>query len=127
MARVRQGNAATIGNAGGWSTPSTGVNVAAGTAAVVTSQWGGKGNLRPNIGNISATSNGQPLFNGITDIVGGTSPILGMTAGNALMQLNPGTLIIELPSGQQDLGVVPIELTIPAGLQCPIGTTAVSK
>jgi hypothetical protein len=123
MARVLQGNPDTIGNPGGWSGQSVGnINVSGGTAAVVTSQWGGKGNLRPNIGAVRATYNGQPLFNGISDIVGGKSPIPGMTAGEALMNLYPGDLIIELPSGQ-DLGVVPIKLTIPAALQCPSGTT----
>jgi RHS repeat-associated protein len=124
MARVLEGNADTIGSPGGWSGPSVGnVDVTAGTAAVVTSQWGGKGYLRQYIGQISATtSNGQTLFTGISDIIGGTSPIPGMTAGNALMSLYPGDLIIELPSGK-DLGVVPIELTIPASMNCPSGTT----
>lgn len=125
MARVLAGNPNTIGNPGGWSGPSVGnTNVAAGTAAVFTSQWGGKGNLRPFIGQVSATSNGQPLFNGISDIIGGKSPIPGMSAGNALMTLYPGDLLIELPSGS-DLGVVPIELTIPATMNCPAGTTEV--
>jgi hypothetical protein len=124
MARVLEGNPNTIGSPGGWSTPSEDVNVAADTAAVVTSQWGGKGNLRPYIGSISATSNGQPLFNGISDIVGGSkSPVPGTTPGNGLMQRYPGDLIIELPSGK-DLGVVPIELTIPSSLPCPAGTIA---
>jgi len=79
---------------------------------------------RPFIGQVSATSNGQPLFNGISDIIGGQSPIPGMSAGNALMTLYPGDLLIELPSGS-DLGVVPIELTIPATMNCPSGTTEV--
>ena len=125
MARVLGGNPNTIGKPGGWSGPSVGnINVGAGTAAVVPSQWGGKGNLRPNIGAVSGTYNGQPLFNGISDIVGGASPIPGMSAGDALMSLNPGDLIIELPSGK-DLGVVPIVLTIPATMKCPPGTTEV--
>jgi hypothetical protein len=120
---VLGGNPNTIGNAGGWSTPSNQVNVAAGTAAVVTGQWGGKGALRPNIGSINGSSMGQQLFNGITDVVGGTSPIPGVPVGQALEQLYPGTLIIELPSGQ-DMGIVPIEITVPADFPCPDGTLA---
>jgi RHS repeat-associated protein len=127
-ARVLQGNPDTIGSPGGWSGPSVGdIDVAADTAAVITSQWGGKGTLRPYIGQVSGTYNGQTLFNGITDIVGGLSPIPGMTAANALMKLYPGDLIIELPSGQKDLGVIDIEITIPAKLKCPSGTTEVPQ
>jgi hypothetical protein len=80
--------------------------------------------LRSNIGLVSATSNGQPLFNGISDIIGGVSPIPGMSVGDALITLNLRDLIIELPSGK-DLGVVPIELTIPATMKCPSGTKQV--
>lgn len=123
LARVLGGNPNTIGNPGGWSTPTGNVDVAAGTAAVVPSQWGGKGNLRPYIGSISGSSMGQPLFNGITDVVGGTSPMPGVPAGQALMQIYPATVIIESPSGQ-DQGIIPITLTNPAGLPCPDGTLA---
>lgn len=126
-ARVLKGNPNTIGSPGGWSGPSVGdIDVATGTAAAITSQWGGKGTLRPDIGQINGTYNGETLFSGITDIVGGVSPIPGMTAANALMTLYPGDLIIELPSGK-DLGVINIVITIPASLKCPSGTTEVKQ
>ncbi len=116
-ARVLQGNADLIGKQGGFP----GVTVAAGSAAVITSQWGGKGRLRSFLQQIGGTAGGTS-FSGITDVIGGESPIPGMNVRDALQALNPGLLILELPSLPSDLGVVNVELTVPASISCPAGT-----
>jgi len=61
--------------------------------------------LRPNLAGISGTftdANGNVVggFSGISDVIGGTSPIAGMNVRDALRQLNPGTLIVELVTGR---------------------------
>src|SRR6185437_5930137 len=105
------------------STPNNPVNVAAGSAAVIPSQFaGGKPWLLSNGGAISGSSNGVALFSGVTEVIGGTSPIPGMNVRDALMQMNPGDLILELPSATKDMGVVPITLNLPDGSTCPQGT-----
>lgn len=122
-ARVLQGNASTIGKPGGFSTPNNPVDVAPGTAAVIPAQFvGGKSWLKSNRGAISGSSNGVALFSGVTEVIGGTSPIPGMNVRDALMQIYPGDLIVELPSAQKDIGVVPITLDLPDGSTCPQGT-----
>ena len=123
QARVLQGNSRLIGRSGGFSTPRSAVSVTADSAAVIPAQFGGKGALRPHIGEISATTNGQPLFNGVTDVIGGASPIPGLNVRDALRELNPNVLIIELPGAERDLGTIPIELTVPDGVNCPEGTS----
>ena len=77
-ARVLAGNPSTIGTQGGFP----GVLVGAGSAGVDPQQWGGKGNLRPNIGNISGTftdDHGVVLgsFNGITEVIGSSGFLVG--------------------------------------------------
>lgn len=122
-ARVLQGNASTIGNPGGFSTPNNPVNVATGTAAVIPSQFtGGKSWLKSNRGSISGSSNGVTLFSGVSEVIGGRSPIPGTNVRDALMQMYPGDLIVELPSAPKDMGVVPITLNLPDGSTCPQGT-----
>ena len=44
---------------------------------------------------------------------------------DALRQMNPGMLIIELP-GQQDMGHIGVVITVPDGMACPGGTAPVS-
>lgn len=117
-----KGNSNLIGRVGGIGTLKNPVTVAAGSAAVIASQFGGKGNLRSYGAQISGSTNGTTLFTGVTDIIGGTSSIAGLDVQAALEQMNPGDLIIELPSAAQDLGVVPITLTLPDGSSCPSGT-----
>lgn len=63
------------------------------------------------------------MFSGVSDVIGGESPISGMNVRDALRQLNPVTLIIELPSADRDLGTIPIELIVPDGVSCPEGTS----
>ena len=122
-ARVLAGNPSTIGTQGGFP----GVLVGARSAGVDPQQWGGKGNLRPNIGNISGTftdDHGVVLgsFNGITEVIGGKSPTPGMNVRDALKKRYPGRLLIELPSSKKDLGIVNVTINVPAGVPCPEGT-----
>ena len=122
-ARVLQGNASTVGKPGGFSTPNNSVDVVSGSAAVIPSQFsGGMSWLRSNREAISGSSNGVTLFSGVTEVIGGTSPIPGMNVRDALMQIYPGDLILELPSSPKDMGVVPITLNLPDGSTCPQGT-----
>jgi len=73
-------------------------------------------------GDVNPNSGGQQqTFNGITDVNGGKSPIAGMNVRDALMQLYPGDLIIELVNGK-DQGVTTIILTLPKATPCPAGT-----
>jgi plasmid stabilization system protein ParE len=125
-ARVLGGNPALIGQPGGYSTPNNPIPVTAGSAAVIPSQWpGGTSYLRNNGANISGTTaNGTPLFKGVTDVMGGTSPISGENVRTAMQQLNPGDLLIELPSGS-DMGVIPVTINTPDGEGCPAGTSPV--
>ncbi|MGH8549080.1 MAG: RHS repeat-associated core domain-containing protein, partial [Methylococcales bacterium] len=122
LARILQGNPSTIGQQGGFP----GLTVAAGSAAVIPQQFGfaRASGLKPFAGQISGTiGGGAASFSGVTDVIGGKSPIPGTPVRDALQQLNPGTLIIELPSGTKDLGTTSIELTVPDALPCPTGTT----
>jgi RHS repeat-associated protein len=117
-ARVLQGNPNLIGRQGGFP----GVRVTTGSAAVIPEQWGGRSQLRPNLGGITGTLAGGQSFRGITDVIGGESPIPGTNVRDALQTLNPGLLILELVSLQNDPGVVNVALTVPAGFPCPAGT-----
>jgi len=78
--------------------------------------------LRPHLGAISGNLAGGQSFSGITDIVGGESPTPGKDVRTALQDLNPGKLILELPSLYEDLGTVDVELTVPDDFPCPTGT-----
>jgi hypothetical protein len=75
--------------------------------------------LLPFLGGISGTSAaGAPIFNGVTDVIGGRSPIPGMNVRDAIQVLNPNTLIIELPNGT-DLGTIDMIINTPTGVPCP--------
>jgi len=118
-ARVLGGNPRSVGRQGGFP----GVRVAAGSAAIIPQQFGGlpKSSLAPYLGQISGSVGGRVIFAGVTDVIGGTSPIPGMNVRDALQLLNPGTFIVELVTGT-DLGVVNISLSVPEPLSCPTGT-----
>jgi RHS repeat-associated protein len=137
-ARVLAGNPKTLGQQGGVP----GKAVAPNSAAATPKQWGfatgaGFSNLPVSgttgapipgplasffFGDVNSSPNGvQQNFNGITDVNGGKSPIAGMNVRDALMQVYPGTLIIELVNGQ-DQGVTTVILTLPQGIPCPSGT-----
>jgi hypothetical protein len=125
-ARVLKGNKNLIGKNGGFS-GNKAIPVTPGSAAVDPAQWGGKGALRPNLDNISGvftddSGNQVGEFNGVSDVIGGESPIPGTNVRDALKQLNPGKLIVELPSAKKDLGTVNATITVPDGCPCPEGT-----
>lgn len=65
-------------------------------------------------------------FDGVTDVIGGASPIPGVNVRTALELLNPSLLIIEL-NAAQDQGIVPVTINVPAPLSCPSGTTPASR
>ena len=110
------GNPRHIGKQGGFSP----VKVSRSGAAIDTAQWGGdKGKLRPHLENISGKVDGKIIFDNVSEVIGPKS------AREKLKKLNPNTLLIELPGGVKDLGVVDITLTIPDCLSCPEGTKAV--
>jgi RHS repeat-associated protein len=117
-ARVLGGNPNTVGRQGAFP----GVLVQSGSAAVIPQQFGtGKSGLTPHIGQISGTTAGGQSFTGISDVIGGKSPTPGMNVRDALQAMYPGLPIIELPSGR-DEGTVDIEISVPTGLPCPVGT-----
>lgn len=117
-ARVLKGNTALEGHAGGIP----GQTVKAGSAAVIPSQFGVKSGtaLASAAGTIHGTVGGVP-FHGVTDVMGGKSPIPGENVRTAMQQLNPGRLVLEIPGGS-DLGVVRVTITVPTNLGCPQGT-----
>ncbi len=115
-ARILGGNPRTIGRTGGFGVP-----VERGSAAIIPGQFGTRAEVNQNRSNITATSNGQPLFNGATDVVGGRTPTPGVPVRDALQQLNPGELIIELPGGQ-DQGHQDVNVDVPDNMSCPVGT-----
>jgi len=63
-------------------------------------------------------------FSGVTDVIGGaTDPVTGENPREKLQRLFPNKLIIELPGAKKDLGIQPVELTLPENIPCPTGTT----
>jgi hypothetical protein len=105
------------------------VPVTASGAAIIPSQFGGKGTLRPYLNQISGVfPNVNASFQGVVDVIGGAPPPGFPANSNVrtdLITLNPGKLILELPAASQDYGTTAVTLTIPAALKCPAGTTQV--
>jgi RHS repeat-associated protein len=124
-ARILKGNSSLVGNPGAFP----GVEVQNGTAASIPEQFGlTTSGLAPFIGGISGqTADGSVSFSGVTDVIGGKSPIKGMNVRDALQVLYPNTFIVELPSIASDAGVQDIVLSLPLGLPCPKGTVEVEK
>jgi RHS repeat-associated protein len=137
-ARVLGGNPWKIGKQGGVPGTPVGANSVAG----IPSQWGfssGSGfkNLQVSgtvgaliqgplanfyFGDVNSTATGlQQTFTGITDVMGGATPIPGMNVRDAMMELNPGVLILELVNGR-DQGITTVVLNLPEGVPCPYGT-----
>src|SRR5579875_1349592 len=127
-ARVLQGNAATIGaplNHGAFNYNPNPVQVQAGSAAVIPSQFGFASNaqMKPYISQISGIiGNGLASFNSVSDVIGGKPPSGYANVRGYLQHTFPGELILELPSAPKDYGTQPVRLTIPANLPCPTGT-----
>lgn len=102
-----------------------GVKVQLGTAAVDPAQFGVANGaaLAPYASGIHGTIGGAS-FSGVTDVIGGKSPVPGMKVRAALESMYPGQLIIEL-NGEPDQGAnVPVTVFVPQGLNCPSGTSA---
>ncbi|HEV2387691.1 MAG TPA: RHS repeat-associated core domain-containing protein [Candidatus Acidoferrales bacterium] len=119
-ARVLKGNPRTVGRPGGFGTP-----VQAGSTAVSPNQWGGKSVLGPVLGEISGVFPGtDQSFNGISDVIGSN---VVPNVRDVLQTDNPGQLLLELPTGPDLGGQVPVILTVPASLPCPQGTHEVSR
>ncbi len=122
VARVLKGNSRHIGKDGGFSTPTRALTISKMTAAIIPSQWGGTSSIRPHVQDISGVNlNGSPvipLFNDAVEIVGPTSVY------EILSSKFPGALVIELPGADKDQGLLPIAISIPSGLPCPKGTSA---
>ncbi|MDA2924149.1 hypothetical protein MYX65_05750 [Acidobacteria bacterium AH-259-L09] len=99
--------------------------VAAGSIAIDPAQFGGKGAVRPFLNQISGVVGEERIpFSGVTDVIGGPSPIPAMNVRDALKAIfgkDGPVLLIELVTGP-DLGVTTVELTVPAVLPCPEGT-----
>jgi hypothetical protein len=123
-ARVLGGNPRTVGKQGAFP----GVVVNSTSAAVIPQQFAGsKGQLTPYIDQISGTTlDGSPIFDGITDVIGGKSPIPGTNVRDALADMFPDDVIVELPGGD-DMGVIDIIIWVPRSDKCPIGTKPVSR
>jgi RHS repeat-associated protein len=119
-ARILGGNSNTIGRPGGFSGDTVGdILVEAGTAAIDTAQWGGKGVIRPIRNSIyGELARGGGLFHGISDVIGSDE------VANVRQELKdryPGTLLLELISGS-DMGVQDVAIFVPLTLSCPQNT-----
>ena len=118
-ARILKGNAGHIGETGGFGEQ---IVINDRSVAIDPVQFGGKAKVRPHLEDISGYVDGQLIFDNVAEVIGGRSPIPGINVRDALKRMNPDTLILELPGGKNDLGVVPIVLTVPCTLSCPSGT-----
>ena len=118
--RGLSGNTALSGLQGGIP----GQTVEPGTAAVIPQQFGmtsGVG-LAPYAPYISGWIGGA-RFSGVTDVIGGTSPIPGVNVRTALQQLFPGQLILEIPGAADQGANAPVDMTVPQPMGCPTGTS----
>lgn len=81
--------------------------------------------MRPFLDKITGVVGDQRIpFSGVTDVIGGRTPIPGMNVRDALKAIygkDEPVLLIELVTGR-DLGVTTVELMIPASFFCPEGT-----
>lgn len=136
-ARVYQGNAALIGNGGGFNTNPADLSKYAITddsAAVIPSQFGmTKSQMRPYINQISGALSNGDSFNSVRDVMDdyNTRSALGLTTTQFQQHLidreesaNGGQdlLMLELPGISKDAGVVDVTLNLPDGMACPHGT-----
>jgi RHS repeat-associated protein len=99
------------------------------TAAIIPSQFGGYGQLRPFASQISGWGWQSPspnpafTFQGL-DAVGPVTPTFN--AQSYLQRQYPGQFIMELEGGSGDLGSMWVFLDMPGNLPCPAGTQLVS-
>jgi hypothetical protein len=120
VGRGLSGNMALSGDQGGIP----GQTVEPGTAAVIPQQFGmtsGVG-LAPYAPFISGAI-GSAKFSGVTDVMGGKSPIPGMNVRAALQQLFPGQLLLEIPGAADQGSNATVDMTVPLPMGCPTGTS----
>jgi RHS repeat-associated protein len=102
------------------------VQVTAGTAAVIPSQFHFQNNvaMKPFVGEISGTV-GTNSFSSVTDSIDNKqSPIPGMSTPDAFQQLNPGKLIVEVAGAPQDVGAnALVNVVVPRSVGCPTNTS----
>jgi hypothetical protein len=67
---------------------------------------------------------GNASFSGITDVMGGKSPIPGVNVRTAMQRLFPGQLILEIPGATDQGANAAVTIFVPQGLGCPTGTSA---
>jgi RHS repeat-associated protein len=100
------------------------VQVTAGTAAVIPSQFGFTGNvaMKPFVGEIAGDV-GTNHFSSVTDSVdNAVSPVAGLSTPAAFQQLNPGRLIVEI-TAQPDVGKnALVNIAVPRSVGCPANT-----
>jgi len=124
FARGLAGNTALYGKQGAFGI------VRPNTAAIIPYQFGQshKAGLMPYVPDISGqltSSDGtrSSWFRGITDVIDGKSPDVGIPVRDAMQRRWPGQLIIEVPGGQDVGSSAPVVLkNYPFGLHCPTGT-----
>jgi len=125
--QVCTGRARVIGNTGsliGNQGAIPGTVVQPNTAAVIPSQFGLVDNgaaIKPYASSITGTA-GKYNFTGVSDVIGGKSPIAGLNVRDALQSKNPGLFIIEL-YGRPDQNIADVSVSVPAPLTCPTGTS----
>ncbi|MFM6255773.1 MAG: RHS repeat domain-containing protein, partial [Dolichospermum sp.] len=130
-ARVLKGNKGLIGKEGAFSGNKK-YPVTDDSAAILLEQFRkSKADLRPDIDNISGKI-GDPnnpicTFNKVRDRIDDENARKKSkkTPYEMWKERSPGNFIVELPGIDKDLGVQPIELSVPDSYPCPEGTSEV--
>jgi RHS repeat-associated protein len=119
--RGLKGNPKLAGKQGGIP----GQTVRIGSAAIIPQQFGFSSGaaLAPQASQISGTI-GTAQFSGVTDVIGGKSPVPGVNVRQYLQGRFPGQLIIEVPGASDQGANAPVEINVPPGVSCPTGTVA---
>ncbi len=124
IGRGLQGNPAYVNHTpSGGAFAAWGVHPSGGTAAVIPSQfnYSSTSSMAPAIGQIGG-SIGTNNFTSVSDVIGGQSPISGVPVRDALQQLNPGKLIVEIPGGSDVGSNALVNIVVPRSQGCPAGT-----
>ena len=124
IGRGLQGNPAYVNHTPrGGAFAAWGVHPSGGTAAVIPSQfnYSTTSSMAPAISQIGG-SIGTNNFTSVSDVIGGQSPISGVPVRDALQQLNPGKLILEIPGGSDVGSNALVNIVVPRSQGCPAGT-----
>ena len=91
-------------------------------------QGGGKPTLRRHIDDIKILDErGEPLATSVSDVIGEVEEKVPTGYPDIRAYLKdkyPGMLLVELHSSDRDLGILDVQVCVPAGLSCPEGTRA---